>query len=78
MYHDFTITVKELSPDPSPLHKHPYFELIYVMTGSGLHHINANGYRYEKGNLFLLTPEDLHTFIPETLTIFCIVDFTKN
>src|ERR1700730_18459766 len=78
MYQDFITTIKELTFDPSPPHRHHYFELIYVLKGSGIHQINANNYNYEKGNLFLLTPEDIHTFKPLTATAFFIVDFTKN
>jgi AraC-like DNA-binding protein len=78
MYQDFITTIKELTFDPSPPHRHHYFELIYVLQGSGIHQINANNYNYEKGNLFLLTPEDEHTFKPLAATAFFIIDFTKN
>ena len=78
IYQDFTTTIKELTFDPSPPHRHHYFELIYVLKGSGIHLINSNNYKYERGNLFLLTPEDIHTFRPLNATAFFIVDFTKN
>jgi AraC family L-rhamnose operon regulatory protein RhaS len=78
MYQDFATNIRELTFDPSPPHRHHYFELIYVLKGSGIHQINSNNYNYEKGNLFLLTPEDVHTFKPLTDTAFFIIDFTKN
>jgi AraC family L-rhamnose operon regulatory protein RhaS len=78
MYQDFVTTIKELTFDPSPPHRHHYFELIYVLKGSGVHQINAGNYNYERGNLFLLTPEDEHTFKPHADTAFFIIDFTKN
>jgi len=78
MFQDFSTTIKELTFNPSPPHRHHYFELIYVLNGSGIHQINANNYHYEKGNLFLLTPEDIHTFQPLAATAFFIIDFTKN
>jgi AraC family L-rhamnose operon regulatory protein RhaS len=78
MYQDFVTTIKELTFDPSPPHRHHYFELIYVLKGSGVHQINAGNYNYERGNLFLLTPEDEHSFKPLSDTAFFIIDFTKN
>jgi len=78
MYQNFESTIKELTFDPSPPHRHHYFELIYVLKGSGVHQINAGNYNYEKGSLFLLTPEDEHSFKPLSDTAFFIVDFTKN
>jgi AraC family L-rhamnose operon regulatory protein RhaS len=78
IYQDFVTSIKELAFDPSPPHRHHYFELIYVLKGSGIHQINAGNYNYEKGNLFLLTPEDEHTFKPLSATAFFIIDFTKN
>lgn len=48
------------------------------MEGTGIHTINNNNYPYQKGNLFLLTPEDIHSFKSDAETRCCIVDFTKE
>ena len=40
--------------------------------------INKNYYDFSKGNLFLLTPEDVHNFEVTTRTTFCIIDFTES
>ncbi len=78
LYKDVEITVKELKSNKSGVHKHHFFELIYVLEGSGIHTINANNYEYNKGDVFLLTPEDAHNFKVIAPTHSCMIDFTKS
>lgn len=78
LFTDKEITIKELASNNSGLHKHHFFELIYVLEGTGIHNINNNRFEYSKGDVFLLTPEDAHTFEVDAPTKFCIVDFTKG
>lgn len=78
LYKDVEITIKELKSNASGLHKHHFFELIYVLEGSGFHNINANNYKFRKGDVFLLTPDDAHIFQIIAPTKFCIIDFTKS
>ncbi len=78
LYQDIEVTIKEIQANISPPHRHNFFELIYVLEGSGIHRINENNYNYAKSNVFLLTPDDAHTFEIITRTKFCIIDFTKS
>jgi AraC family transcriptional regulator, L-rhamnose operon regulatory protein RhaS len=78
LYKDVEVNIKELKSNASGLHKHHFFELIYVLDGSGIHNINENNYGFTKGDVFLLTPDDVHTFQIMTPTRFCIIDFTKS
>ncbi|QEM06112.1 AraC family transcriptional regulator [Mucilaginibacter rubeus] len=78
LFQDIEIISKEIHSSVSPIHRHHYFELLYIMEGNGVHTINDNHYQYQKGNLYLLTPEDTHTFKIETRTYCCIIDFTKE
>ena len=78
LFTDKEITIKELVSNNSGLHKHHFFELIYVLDGTGIHNINNNRFEFSKSDVFLLTPEDEHTFEISTPTRFCIVDFTKG
>ena len=78
LYNDVEVTIKEVYSNNSALHKHHFFELIYVLDGSGVHNINDNHYEFSTGDVFLLTPEDAHTFRVITPTEFCIIDFTKS
>ena len=74
----FEMTVKKIQANNSPPHRHRYFEVICVLNGHGKHIINGNQFDYTKGDLFLLTPQDLHTFKIAVPSEFCIVDFTGS
>lgn len=77
LYQDVEVNVKELKSNVPGLHKHHFFELLYVLDGSGIHNINENNYRFAKGDVFLLTPDDVHAFQIIAPTRFCIIDFTR-
>lgn len=59
-----------------PLHNHDYFEIIYIRDGCGTHTINNVSFFYKKNDLFLLSPEDYHSFEIEEETSFCFFKFT--
>lgn len=75
---NFQLSIKEYLADSSPLHRHNYFELIYVLEGRGIHVINENQFAYARDDLFLLTPTDSHTFQTHVQSTFCIIDFTAS
>jgi AraC family L-rhamnose operon regulatory protein RhaS len=78
LFHDIDITIRDIRSSVSPSHRHHYFELLYILEGAGSHTINNNQYPYSKGNLFLLTPDDTHSFEISSDTRCCIIDFTKG
>jgi AraC-like DNA-binding protein len=55
-----------------------FFELIYIVEGTGVQHTNNNRFNYRKGNLFLLTPQDRNSFEIATTTQFFFLRFTAN
>lgn len=59
------------------VHKHTYFEIIFIIKGHGTHHINGNSYRYASGDVFLLGPEDYHWFEIELATEFSFIRFSE-
>ncbi|HWZ16460.1 MAG TPA: AraC family transcriptional regulator [Mucilaginibacter sp.] len=78
LFQDIEITIRDIQSSVSPPHRHHYFELLYILEGAGSHTINNNQYPYSKGNLFLLTPDDTHSFEISSDTRCCIIDFTKG
>jgi AraC family L-rhamnose operon regulatory protein RhaS len=78
IFKDFELSVKEYNSKKSMQHRHSFFEMIYVLKGSGVHLLNGNKYSYKKGDFFLLTPDDMHSFESLTVSTFCIIDFTKH
>ena len=61
-----------------PVHNHTYFEIIFILKGSGAHNINGNAYHYEKGDIFILGPEDFHSFDIKEVTEFCFIRFNES
>lgn len=61
-----------------PVHKHTYFEIIFILQGRGLHNINGNTFEYAEGDVFLLGPEDFHDFEIAELTEFCFIRFNES
>jgi AraC family L-rhamnose operon regulatory protein RhaS len=78
LFKDIDITLRTIKPSVFSPHRHHYFELMYILEGRGIHTINNNNYPYHAGNLFLLTPEDTHSFSIDSETRCCIIDFTKG
>lgn len=61
-----------------PLHTHTYYELIYIMKGDGVHHLNNNLIPYKEGDLFAIAPEDEHYFDIHHSTRFVYIKFTDS
>lgn len=56
-------------------HKHNFFELVFIKSGSGNQCINGNILPYEKESIFLLPPYDCHTFEIKSPTEFIFIRF---
>lgn len=55
-----------------------FFQMAYIISGSG--HLSINGHRiaYQAGNLMLLTPKDYYNFDIEETTEFLLIRFTSD
>lgn len=61
-----------------PLHSHTYYELVYIVKGSGIHHCNSQDARYKSGDFFLISPDDEHYFKIEKSTEYVFIKFTEH
>ncbi|WP_435262266.1 AraC family transcriptional regulator [Tenacibaculum sp. nBUS_03] len=61
-----------------PKHKHNFFELTFILNGSGQHVLNDLKIPYKKGDLFFLTPKDEHEFLITESTQFGVIKFTEQ
>lgn len=61
-----------------PVHKHTHYELQYIIRGKGQHVINDQTYNYNKGDLFILPPQDSHFFIFQERTVICVIKFHEG
>jgi AraC-like DNA-binding protein len=71
----FEIVYRRLDVCPKSTHKHSFFELVYILSGTGMQRINGNDFEYTPGQMFLLTPEDAHSFDIDTTTEFVFIRF---
>jgi AraC family transcriptional regulator, L-rhamnose operon regulatory protein RhaS len=76
-YDSFNIYCFEVSEWPHPVHKHSYFEIIFIQRGKGKHILNGNSFPYAANDVFLLGPEDYHSFEIEDPTAFAYIRFTE-
>jgi AraC family L-rhamnose operon regulatory protein RhaS len=67
----------EVSEWHHPVHQHNHYELIYIKNGSGRHIINEIPVVYQKGNIFLIGPDDKHHFEIDKKTHFVYIKFTE-
>ena len=77
LYRPWEIEWKELHNDTKSARRNHFFELIYVIEGTGVQIVNKNHFQYRKGNLFLLTPMDQYSFNIETPTQFFFLRFNE-
>jgi AraC-like DNA-binding protein len=75
LYEPFEIVYQKLDECPKEGHKHLFFELVYILSGTGKQCINNNKFDYRAGHMFLITPEDCHSFEIETTTEFFFLRF---
>jgi len=74
----FELVLKEfLTECPRGLHKHTFFELIYIVAGTGQQHINDANFTYKPGNVFLVAPNDTHIFKIDQPTQFFFIRFNN-
>lgn len=74
LHEPFQLVLKEyMYKCPRGIHTHTFFELIYIVGGTGRQHINTSSFAYKPGNLFLVAPNDSHLFKIETSTRFFFI-----
>lgn len=60
------------------LHRHNYYELVYIFSGSGIHTINGVTYSVQPGNMIFLHPDDCHSFYSTERMSLINVCFTQR
>jgi AraC-like DNA-binding protein len=78
LYQPFEIECKVLDRFPKTIQCNNYFELIFIVEGAGIQIVNKNKFSYRKGNLFLLTPQDVYAFTIASTTTFFFLRFNES
>ncbi|NIG54573.1 AraC family transcriptional regulator [Chitinophaga sp. Cy-1792] len=76
LYEPFEVEIKDLSEGLETAHGHNFFELAYIVSGTGQQTINSHHFNYAPGHMFLITPEDIHSLEVQTPTVFFFLRFT--
>ncbi|GAA0549502.1 AraC family transcriptional regulator [Chitinophaga japonensis] len=77
LYKQYEIEWKKMQRFARAMKRNNFFELIYVIDGTGIQTVNKNRFNYRKGNLFLLTPQDVYSFDIATATTFFFLRFNE-
>lgn len=75
LHQPFEISFSELDESQLKEHDHTFFELVYILSGTGVQWINNNRFPYHDGHLFMITPGDIHSFNIHTTTKFVYIKF---
>lgn len=75
LYQPFEIVSKTVDICPKLGHQHTFFELVYILEGTGKQCINQNEFNYHPGHMFLITPQDCHSFTIASTTSFFFLRF---
>jgi hypothetical protein len=54
LYRQYEIEWKELESFNRPARRNNFFELIYIIEGTGTQTVNKNRFKYRRGNLILI------------------------
>ncbi|KUJ62312.1 transcriptional regulator [Flavobacteriaceae bacterium CRH] len=76
LYLPYEINFKEIEESLDTKVENNFFELIYIVSGTGVQTINENRLVYQPGHLFLITPEDSHSLEIKTPTTIFELRFT--
>lgn len=75
LYKPFDIFYTEEDVCPMDRHRINFFELVYIVKGTGIFHNNQHTFQYEPENLFLLMPQDIQYTRIKSRTGFLFIRF---
>ncbi|HJY12403.1 MAG TPA: AraC family ligand binding domain-containing protein, partial [Flavobacterium sp.] len=78
IYKDFEIYSVEELTWKKEVHRHNFFELLYIEYGTGNHILNSIPHNYKEHDIYLLTPKDYHSFKTLKPTKFHCLRFLPN
>lgn len=58
-------------------HQHNFFELVFIISGTGTQCINDSSHSYKPNHMFLITPDDCHSLDVSSTTDFFFLRFNN-
>lgn len=83
LYQQVEILLREHDEFPIGEHQHSFFEMAYILEGSGTFCAHTVGseresYLYETGDFFLIPPNRIHLYTIRTHSRYVFIRFTEN
>ena len=78
LHRPFEIELLTLNEYTAVPHKNTYFEMVFILEGSGVQIINEHELPYDSDKLFLIFPQDSHSFRIAITTSFCFIRFNES
>lgn len=80
LYQPVEILIRNHEIFPIAEHRHSFFEMVYVKTGTGQFYVEESGYKvqdvsYHGKSLFLISPETTHCFTINTQSEYVFIRF---
>lgn len=61
---DFPLHIAEAQHGTLESHCHEFFELVYLISGQGLHRIGSHSYPIQAGDVYVISPNEPHAYFP--------------
>ena len=74
----FEILIREREVFPVDVHQHSFYEMVYVISGTGRLAAFGEEVTYRANSLFLIWPETAHRFVIDSLSRFVFMRFTQD
>ena len=78
LYQPFELEYLEVEEYKAREHKNTFFEIVFVLEGSGIQSINDHQLPYSNNKLFLISPKDKHGFEVDALTRLFFIRFNDS
>ena len=78
LFHSFEILVREYEHFPMPMHQHTFFELCYILSGSGSFTSDAYTAEFRSGTLLLVKPGIKHIYELAERTRLMYIRFSEH
>ncbi|WP_223605529.1 AraC family transcriptional regulator [Chryseobacterium sp. OSA05B] len=76
LYKPYSIHFETMDVFPDKESRKNFFELVFILSGTGTHCINKHSFSYHNNHMFLLTPKDCSQFWIDSTTEFFFLQFS--
>lgn len=78
LYSSYKLELLETQHYEAKPHRNTFFEMVFVLDGTGLQIINDHQLPYAPNKLFLIFPQDTHSFTIDTYSRFFFIRFNND